>query len=211
VAAERKQHKGLWAFLSLVPLGLGTWAGFAYAGRQAGVRRWNAFAIAYLVCAAVGFALAGGADAESVASDIGASLLLIPWFVGIGHSFITRPEYLRRVHSGEPDRTAAARERLERRDQARQLVREDPRLAREMGIGRPDLDPVAAAGLIVVNSAPAAAISRLPGVDDALATEVVRVREDVDGFASLEELGMTLDLPAQIVEDVREYAVFLPR
>jgi Helix-hairpin-helix motif len=208
---DKREHKGLWVLTSLVPMGLGTWAGFLYAARQAGIDRWKVYAGVYLACAAVGFPLAGTMDKESFLSDVGVTLLLIPWIVGVGHSFVARPEYLRRVRSGEHERLAAARDRIARRDQARALAVSDPRLAREMGIGRPDLDPAAAAGLVDLNSAPGPTIARLPGVDDSLATEIVRVREELDGFKSLEDLGMTLNLDAGRVEDLREFAIFLPR
>jgi hypothetical protein len=209
--AETREHKGLWVLASLFPFGLGTWAGFAYAARQAGVNKWKVYSALYLATAAAGFVLAGVAEEDSAAWDIAGALLLIPWIVGIGHSLVARPEYLRRVGSADLDRLTAARDRLARRDEARRLASSDPRLARELGVGRPDLDAEAAAGLVDLNSAPAAVIARLPGVDDRLAAEIVRVREQVDGYRSLEELGMTLNLDGDRVEDLREYAIFLPR
>jgi hypothetical protein len=208
---QERRHNGLWVLASLVPFGLGTWAGFSYAGRKAGIRRWYVFAGIYLVLAVTGFALVGDAEEDSVRENIAATLLVVPWIVGIGHSLVARPAYLERVRSGEPDRIEAARERIERRDEARRLAERDPRLARELGVGRPDRDPQAAGGLVDMNSAPVAVIARLPGVDDGLAAEIVRLRQELDGFKSIEELGMTLDLSADLVEDLREWAVFLPR
>jgi hypothetical protein len=211
VAEPERQHRGRWALLSLVPFGFGTGPGFAYAARHAGIGRWHLYAGLYLVLAAGGFVLASTTDPDSTESSIGGSLLLVPWIVGVCHSFIVRGEYLKRVRSPERHHLTAARSRLQRRDDARELVERDARLAREMGIGRPDRDPQAAAGLVDMNSAPAAIIARLPGVDDTLADQIVSVRQDLDGFSSVEDLGMTLNLSADLVEDLREWVVFLPR
>ena len=59
--------------------------------------------------------------------------------------------------------------------------------------------------------APLEVIQRLPGIDDATARRIVAVREQIDGFSSLEDLGMTLDLDGETVEDLRGKTVFLPR
>ena len=54
-------------------------------------------------------------------------------------------------------------------------------------------------------------IARLPGLDDALAKQIVRARDETHGFTSVEDLGAALDLDGNLVEDLRSYAVFLPR
>ena len=59
--------------------------------------------------------------------------------------------------------------------------------------------------------APAGVIARLPGLDDALAQQIVRARDDTHGFTSVEDLGVALDLDGNLVEDLRECVVFLPR
>jgi DNA uptake protein ComE-like DNA-binding protein len=66
-------------------------------------------------------------------------------------------------------------------------------------------------GVVDVNHAGAGAIATLPGVDDDLAREIVRCREEVDGFGSLADLGGVLDLDYDTVEELRPYVVFLPR
>lgn len=47
-------------------------------------------------------------------------------------------------------------------------------------------------------------------MNDALATRIATARECVAGFASLEELGMLLDLAGDDVERLRGRVVFLP-
>jgi DNA uptake protein ComE-like DNA-binding protein len=80
-----------------------------------------------------------------------------------------------------------------------------------MGVGRPDLPSAQSAGLVDVNNAPAPVIARLPGLDDALAQQIVRARDDTRGFTSVEDLGAALDLDGNLVEDLRDCVVFLPR
>jgi DNA uptake protein ComE-like DNA-binding protein len=55
------------------------------------------------------------------------------------------------------------------------------------------------------------ALLELPGVDGDVATQIVETREQVDGFSSLEDLGATLDLDGDLVEQLRGRVVFLPR
>ena len=82
------------------------------------------------------------------------------------------------------------------------------RLAREQRPPRPGLmrresEVLAAQGL--------AGLEELPGIGRALAEHIVRVREEVGGFTSLEELGVVADLDGALVERIRDDVVFLPR
>jgi DNA uptake protein ComE-like DNA-binding protein len=107
-------------------------------------------------------------------------------------------------------RLDGARERLAQREKALKLAREDPQLALEAGVGRPDLPGAYDGGLVDLNHAPVGVISCLPTFDKELAGRVVAARELVGGFASLEDLGTVLDLPGDQVEDLRHHVVFLP-
>jgi hypothetical protein len=114
------------------------------------------------------------------------------------------------IHPGDI-RLDGARERLAQRDKALKLARENPELALEAGVGRPDLPGAYDGGLVDLNHAPAAVIACLPGVDGELAQRVVEARDRVDGFTSIEDLGTLLDLPGDQVEQLRHHAVCLPR
>jgi hypothetical protein len=113
------------------------------------------------------------------------------------------------IHPGDP-RLEGARERLSQREKALKLAREDPQLALEAGVGRPDLPGAYDGGLIDLNHAPVGVIACLPTFDKELAGRVVAVRERVGGFASLEDLGIVLDFPGEQVENLRHHVVFLP-
>jgi hypothetical protein len=114
------------------------------------------------------------------------------------------------LHPGDP-RIARAREHLAERNKALTLAREDPRLALEAGVGRPDLPGTFHGGVVDVNHAPAQVIASLPGFDSELAARLVATREDLDGFSSLEDLGTVLNLRGDQVEHMRDHVVFLPR
>ena len=114
------------------------------------------------------------------------------------------------IHPGDP-RLDDARERLAARAKALRLAREDPQLALEAGVGRPDLPGAFDGGVVDLNHAPPEVIACLPSFDGELAGRLVVARERVGGFASLEDLGTVLDLPGDQVERLREHVVFLPR
>ena len=65
--------------------------------------------------------------------------------------------------------------------------------------------------MVDVNHALVEDIADLPGIDGAGARRIVAAREDLGGFSSLEDLGMTMDLPGDVVEALRGHVVFLPR
>ena len=65
--------------------------------------------------------------------------------------------------------------------------------------------------LVDVNSAPEAELANLPGLDAVHARWIVVLRDELDGFTSLEQLAGMLRLPRAVVEDLREPTIFLPR
>jgi DNA uptake protein ComE-like DNA-binding protein len=193
--------------LASLPFGFLTWAGMLYAGVRARMVSLYVLAGVYFVLMALGFALTGDYPEDSTREKLAEWVIVVTWFSGIGVSAGLAPLWQRRLRS----RRLEAEQRLADRREARKLARERPELARELGIGRPDVPGAEHAGLVDVNSAPASVIARLPGFDDALAREVVRVREELGGFSSLADMGAVLHLPAPAVEDLRERTVFLPR
>jgi hypothetical protein len=114
------------------------------------------------------------------------------------------------LHPNDP-RLARAREHLAEREKATKLARENPQLALEAGVGRPDLAGSFHGGLIDVNHSPAEVIATLPAFDSESAQRLVAVREEIDGFSSLEDLGSVLQLTGDQVERLRPHVVCLPR
>ena len=161
---------------------------------------WSAIVLAGWIVAIVSH---GGAA--------GGLLIILGWAGGIVSSFVIRDRYSRLVGTSFEAAVLGAEERLSERDRARRMARERPALARELGIGRPDLPNAQDAGLIDVNNAPTAVIETLLGVDDSLATQIVEARAATGGFSSVEDLGAALDLDGELVERLRDRVVFLPR
>jgi DNA uptake protein ComE-like DNA-binding protein len=208
---QTQRGRSRWPFLSLLPLGAGAWAPI-YAGVRA--RRWSWISLGVLWCCV---ALAGWTKSSfdtgrlSGSDDVAGLLMIVGWVGAIATSFIIRSSYERRMDSTLGRAEEAARARIETSARAVELARREPALAKEMGVGRPDRDGAFAAGVVDVNNAPASALETLPGVDDALATSIIETRSKSGGFSSLEDLGLVLDLPGDLVEGLRGRVVFLPR
>lgn len=196
-----------WARLSLLPLGLGAWAPI-YAGVRARNRRWCALGAVWSAITLAGWIVAVASPGRA----LGGLLIILGWFGAIASSFALRVSYREPVVGSPFDAAVIGGEgRLRERERARRLARDRPALAREMGIGRPDLPNAQDAGLIDINNTPAAVLARLPGVDDALANKIAEAREGSRGFSSIEDLGLVLVLDGNLVEGMRDRVVFLPR
>jgi DNA uptake protein ComE-like DNA-binding protein len=98
-----------------------------------------------------------------------------------------------------------------RRDEARKLATDDPLLARELHIGRPDLTrDYDDGGLIDLNSAPANVIAEVCGIPaDVAATIVAALNQRGEPFANVDELFVMTDLPVQMWDRIRDRAVLL--
>jgi hypothetical protein len=195
-----------WVWLSVIPFGLGAWAPI-YAGARVRNRRWITLGAVWSLITVIGWIVA----IASNGGGAGGLLIILGWAGAAATSFAIRDRYRQQLASPFETAFLGAEGRLADRDRARQLARERPALALEMGIGRPDLPNAQSAGLVDVNNAPAQVIARLPGVDDALAQQIIRAREDTHGFSSVEDLGAALVLDGNLVEDLRNCVVFLPR
>ena len=104
----------------------------------------------------------------------------------------------------------AARHRRELRRQALMIATDDPGLARELGIGRPDMRRnIDDGGLVDVNSVPAEVLMGLAGITAEMAERVVQVREIRGPYASVEELSVFAELPPGLADRLAEYFLFL--
>jgi DNA uptake protein ComE-like DNA-binding protein len=197
-----------WPWLSLLPLGAGAWAPI-YAGIKAQTRSWVALGVAWSAVTIAGWIAAGASHSHH--NSFAGILILLGWVGAIATSFAIRSEYERRIGSPLLAATEQAQSRLDERRRALTLARENPVLAAEVGVGRPDRPGAQDAGLVDINNAGLTALLRLPGVDDGLATKIVETRAECGGFSSVEDFGATVDLPGDVVEGLRERVVFLPR
>ena len=198
-----------WWILATLPAGLTTWAGFLYAGIRARKPLTIAAAVVYFVAFAVAFMAAGSASDEDNGNWAGGLIILV-WATGIAHALIIRKGIAEAIAEHDAPHVDAARDRIRRREQARRLAQEEPKVALEMGLGSGGVPDWYAAGLVDVNHANAEVLAGLPCVDRELAERIVATRTELGaGFTSVDDLGMTLDLPADTVEQLRERTVYL--
>ncbi len=195
-----------WAAWSLLPLGLGAWTPI-YAGVRARKPLWTVIGVILTIVAVAGWVIAGATNGDAAAGG----LIIVAWVGAVATSLTIRSAYARTLESPWAGAVERAESQLTERDQARRLARERPALALEMGVGRPDVPDAHDAGLIDVNHASSRALMRLPGIDLELAEKIIDARGRIHGFASVEDLGATLDLDGDLVEDLRDRVVFLPR
>jgi DNA uptake protein ComE-like DNA-binding protein len=144
---------------------------------------------------------------------VGAALMTVLWIGGGVHAIAARPSIFPRTSPRDRLNQHAidvAKHRRALREQARALIAEDPALAAEVRIGRPDLPRAYDdGGLIDVNHVPGPTLALLPGMTEELVEKVLSVRREQGGFVSVEELAVDADLPPALVQSLSEYAVFL--
>lgn len=198
-----------WLLLCL-PVGLTTFAAFLYIGIRARRRRWLVWAGVYAATLAGWLVLSAPDRPSSTAQGVGAALALVTWIGGGVHALVVSNDAVRRIHGNEDPALQAAEARIERRAEGRHLLASQPALAREVGVGRPDIPGADDYGLVDVNHASAAALTRLPGITEDLAGRIVGQRAQAGGFSSAEDLGVLLDLPPATVDGLRDMAIFLP-
>jgi DNA uptake protein ComE-like DNA-binding protein len=195
-----------WVWVSATPFGLGAWTPVV---PGVALRRplWIGLGLLWALVALAGWAAAIANDGGSAAGG----LIILGWVGAIATTLAIRPGFNRTAGSLFTREREAAERRLQERREAQQLALENPALAVELGVGRPDRPGARSAGLVDVNNAPLEALRLLPGIDEAKAMKIVRLRGELNGFASLHDLGAVLELDGHAVERLRDDTVFLPR
>ena len=195
---------------TLAPFGFLAPVGFAYAAHRARKPSWYAWGIAWGLLAFGGLAINLPAVEDSNMDGFSSLMMVTAWVGAFLHALAIREDYTRRIQAAHADPVTLARERLLERSRAQKLARDQPELARELGVGRPDLPGADSMGVVDINHAPREAIMELPGIDAALAERIVGVRRQIRGFSSTEDLGLVLDLDPDRVEGLRDFTVYLP-
>ncbi|MFF5264224.1 helix-hairpin-helix domain-containing protein [Actinomadura viridis] len=198
--------------MPFLTFGFGTPFSFLYAALRN--KSWNLGATAAGYGAATGMAMLLTQAESALFGALSGIMMLTLWIAGTVHAFAVRPSAFPRgaPHDARNEHAIRlAKYRRTLREQARALAAEDPALAHELRIGRPDLPRgYDDGGLIDVNHAPPATLALLPGTDEALVERIVRHRAEHGGFLSAEELAVDLDLPPALLPQLAEYAIFLP-
>ncbi|NEK87628.1 helix-hairpin-helix domain-containing protein [Blastococcus saxobsidens] len=193
---------------------------FWHAAGRLGRRDVRSLAVAYtlagvylLVLMALTPKQADGTSADGPLSTIGGLSVLV---VVVAACVQLRP--LRRqvyragaiVPTSDDPVVARAREAHARRQEARRLIAGEPALRRELGIGRPDLRRgYDDGGLVDLNTASAALIASVCGIEPAHAEAVVAGREARGGtYFNIGEVLVEVPLPPHAQDELRERAVF---
>jgi hypothetical protein len=201
-----------WWLGTWLPFGFLTPVLFAGAAARTGRRSWFGWAALYAVAAYAGLVMTIAGEEDGDLDGAGSLLMVITWIAGIVHGFFARIEFARRLRApAAPSALDRARATIAERREAQALVAREPEVALQMGVGRPDVPGAEHMHVVDVNRAGLRALAGLPGVDDARAAEIARAREEIDGFKSVEDLGIVLHLDGNAVEDLRPYVVFIPR
>lgn len=221
----------LWALIPLFTLGMGTMFVLGWAANRLR-SRWLAISAGAALVVTVLVFIVGNSPQGSAGSSAAGGLILVGLMGGgLAATFGVRRQLVSQNFPGRGTASGAgwgattswgsrpgsvdpaigeALGHRQRRLEARRLLERDPALARELGVGRPDLPRrFDDGGLVDVNHVPVAVLSSLPGFTSELAERVVRVRDERGGFAFVEEMGIYADLPYGFTEELAERLVFL--
>jgi DNA uptake protein ComE-like DNA-binding protein len=196
-----------WALAPLVTVGMAAGPCFAYAAVR---RRSRAFALAALVYGIASAAIVWGnvwRPGSTLDMNIGVVAVLMLWTLSTVHALAVR----QRVFFGPvlDDAVVAAKERIRRRDESRRIAATDPRLARELRIGRPDQpSDYDDGGLVDVNHVPGEYLRATGGLDAALVSRIVEARQQVGRFDSLHDLELVAGLDPRSLDEVADRLIF---
>jgi DNA uptake protein ComE-like DNA-binding protein len=196
-----------WALAPLVTVGMAAGPCFAYAAVR---RRSRAFAMAALAYGIVSAAIVWGnvwSPGSTLSINAGVLAVVALWTVSTVHALAVRQSVF--FLPTEEDAVVAAKDRIRRRDESRRIAATDPRLARELQIGRPDLpSDYDDGGLIDVNHVPEEYLRDAGGLDAALASRIMEARRQVGGFDSLHDLEMVVGLDPRSLDEVADRLLF---
>jgi hypothetical protein len=181
----------------------------ALARRRA--RDWVVFAgyLAAVIAVVVLMSIAGPSD-DAVSATAGGLAILLMGVAGV-HAFVAfrpGPDVVSGSRASQLALTAA-RDRMHRRQHARVLAQDNPALARELGIGRPDVPhDYDEGGLVDVNHVPGDVLASGLGLTASESAAIVTARDQLGRFSSPEELSVYAQLPPDRVETLRDWMLF---
>ena len=211
---------GWWFFVHVLSFGILSPVPFAHAATRTRRTRDVAIAVLYVLAVIIPFVLIGtspknaAGHVDSVAADVGVSVILLVLLGGLVHLIFLR----QRVFGGPTDAgprhvdpsVQSALQARQKRSEARQLAASDPLMAREVKVGRPDLyRTYDDGGLVDLNSAPAAVISSVMGVDQSVAEQIVAARTTAGRFYAVDDVFSYADLPTDTWDVVRDRGIVL--
>lgn len=220
MSAKAPFWAGTWYFLvTVVSAGLLAWIPFVHAAHRLHRRSTTVWAVVYGAAAVLlvtSLSLTPAEPQSATAGDTFALLsgLLFPCIVIAGcvqQAFLRRAVYFPQPMAAPELALAAALTARDRRTKARQIATQDPLLARDLHIGRPDLPrSYDDGGLIDLNTAPVAAIATACELSPDLAGRIVTAREGCGGFMSVDDVFSLVDLPITTWDFIRDRGLVVP-
>jgi hypothetical protein len=215
----RALRPALWAAVPVMSVGFLSFAPFlAYAVAQRRPKDWAVFAgyLAATVAMIVAVGAVGPGNGGNAA--VGGFIIALAGAAASHAWILFRPEQSQPTAvPGGPagiaqrnrDAILQAKNRIERRKDARQLEESDPALARDLGIGRPDLPrDYDDGGLVDVNHVPGPVLAEQLGLSQAEVADVLAVRDKLSRFASADELCAYTSLAPARVDEFRDLMIF---
>ena len=200
----------VWAMIPFATFGMGAPFTFAYAAVRLHSKLVGLCAAGYGVAAVATLYLAGNNNENSWQANVGVALGFGVTAVATIQSFAIRRSVFEGGRVDEDPAVAHALEQLRLRENARRIVAENPTLAHELQIGRPDwhrrFDD---GGLIDVNHVPIDYLIDLPGFDRSTAQQLADVRDGIGGFVSVDDLSVTLGLHPHSLDKIAGRLVFI--
>lgn len=220
LAAELTYRTTLWSQLAwvLMPFYTLGFLGFgpsAWAAVKLRDKRLWLPATAFLAVECIACGLSVGAAQHTTRSSLAGFLFIFVMAVATGHAFLLRRRVFPKPVAQPLIPDLALQRALDdraRRERSREILAEDPHLARDLRIGRTDLPhEYNDGGLVDLNTVTAEALSGQLGIDPAQACHIIESRTSLGGFQSVEDLLALTDLPVSTYDAIREHLVVLPR
>ncbi len=219
-----KPPKWLWA-LPVFSMGLLAFVPpIAIAAKTRTSQAWT-WAVGLAAVWLVGFSLVGSSEEDSRLSDFGFLVYVAAWIGAVIYALVMGPKVLWPPKSvyvpvGPPPpppydpnvaAVAQAQEGRRKREEARELARRDPHMARDLRIGRPDLPrQYDDGGLVDINAAPAEVLQETLGLTPEQSARVVTTRTEINGFEHPDDLITFADLDARAYDAVKDRVILIP-
>lgn len=180
-------------------------------------RDWAVFAGYLAATVAMIVALGASGSNDAATTGVGGFIIALAGCATVHAAVLFRPSRALPQLSGaslsarqrNQAAVAAAKDKLERRKQARHLLATNPALARDLKIGRPDLPrEYDDGGLVDVNHVPAGVFSSVLGLTPIEARDVLAARDKLGRFVSAEELCEYTQLSPDRIDDLRDLMIF---
>lgn len=218
-----KPPKWLWV-LPVLSMGLLSFVPpIAIAAKARTTQAWGwagGLAAAWLL----GFSLIGSSETDSATSDVGMLIYFAVWIGAIIYALVMGPKVVWQPKNTyvavgppppppyDPNMAAVAEVQAVRikREEARDIARRDPGMARELRIGRPDLPrQYDDGGLVDINSAPVEVLRQSLGLTPDQATDLVEARQQLTRFEHPEDLVTLAGLEPNTFDGVRDRIILI--